>query len=70
MGEPQDPAAPRPPRDEAEAKKPQLAEAELSEEDLAFIRDAEQRFAERYTRPKASKTMQEKMQSGVSDIDD
>jgi hypothetical protein len=70
MGEPQDPAAPRPPQDEALPKDRQPAEAPLSEEDLAFIREAEQHFAERYTRPKVSKKMQEKMQSGVSDIDD
>jgi hypothetical protein len=70
MGDPKDPATGRPPKDEAEPKDRQPAEPELSEEDLAFIREAEQRFAERYTRPKVSKTMQEKMQSGVSDLKD
>lgn len=70
MGDPKDPRAGPPPADEAAPKDRQPAEAELSEEDLAFIREAEQRFAERFTRPKASRTMQEKMQSGVSDIDD
>ena len=70
MSDPRQPVPPPAEDGERPAAPGETPPAELSEEDLAFIREAEARFAERYTRPKASKRMQDKMQSGVSDIDD